>query len=243
MHAPPSHCCPATQAGPLPHLHEPPAQLSARESHAMHTPPSPPHRAAVGTLHVSPVQQPPGQESGLQPSQAPPSQCCPAGHAEHVDPAEPHERSVRPSSQTSPLQHPVGHELAVHLHASATHSRPEPHDAVHAPHAPPEHVSTFWHPPSQVRVMPSVHTGPASTAAPPAPPPPPPAPPMPASRTTHVPRMHKKPTSQSALTKHGLPVLLLHCTSAATQTTPKLPQTMRCDMWKPPPTRAHSTPP
>lgn len=198
-HTPPSHCWPCAHGGAEPQRHDPPAQLSARRSHARQTPPSVPQRVRLGALHVEPVQHPEGHDSGLHPSQAPPSQRWPSGQAAHAEPLAPHETSVVPLSHASPLQQPE-HDAAVQRHAFATHSLPEPQAAVQAPHWPFAQVSRFWQPPSQERVSPAVHDGPASGM---------PESGAPASTATQVPRTHRAPASQSGWKLHGLPPPLL----------------------------------
>lgn len=66
-HAPPAHRCPAAHAAPVPHWHAPSAlhESAAAGSQATHDVPARPHVLAVGFLHVSPTQQPPGHEVSL----------------------------------------------------------------------------------------------------------------------------------------------------------------------------------
>jgi hypothetical protein len=91
VHAPPSQYWPLAQAAPAPQPHCPASQTFAWfGSQAIHTPASPPQCAIEGALQVEPEQHPLLHESGLQPSHAPPSQCCPAGQAPHAIPAAPH---------------------------------------------------------------------------------------------------------------------------------------------------------
>ena len=55
------HCCPAVQAGPVPHLHTPAVQLSAvLPLQAVQAPPPVPHAENRPTLQVAPLQQPAG---------------------------------------------------------------------------------------------------------------------------------------------------------------------------------------
>jgi hypothetical protein len=92
VHCPFAQRWPAAQGAPVPQRQAPPAQLSARSgSQATHTAPPVPQRPRLAGLHVEPVQQPLGHAVALQPSHAPPSQCCPAGQAAHCEPLAPHD--------------------------------------------------------------------------------------------------------------------------------------------------------
>ena len=60
--APATHACPVPQAGLVPHLQPPPAQLSeVAGSQGMHAAPGAPHFVALGGTQLPPSQQPPGQ--------------------------------------------------------------------------------------------------------------------------------------------------------------------------------------
>jgi len=144
----PTHRCPPEHALCPPHVQSPAAEQpsAAIAPHAMHAPPPAPHVDADGTLQVVPVQHPLGH---MQLLHAPAAQVSPAGQEEQVRPALPHVLATLPGSHVPPLQHPVGHDVASHVHCPATQCWPAPHAAL-APqrqpllsqHAPPVH----WRP-------------------------------------------------------------------------------------------------
>lgn len=138
---PPTQAKPAPQAAPVPHLQVPPEQVSALvESHTPQEPPPVPQVAVVLALHTPPEQHPFGQEVASQ-RHDPPTHRCPLAqaapppheqlpvalqpsatdvlHVVHPLPPAPHE--VTPAvSQVEPLQQPVPHDVASHVHAPPT---------------------------------------------------------------------------------------------------------------------------
>jgi hypothetical protein len=133
-----------------------PATQFCSAGHVEQPEPPAPHMAVVlPGSHWLPLQQPVGHDVWLH-THAPPTHTCPAPHTAPVPhsqtPAleqpfalDPHWTHPAPPvphapaegvSHTLPLQHPVGHELALHTQAPATHAWP----AVHAGPLPQEHV-------------------------------------------------------------------------------------------------------
>ena len=98
---------------------------------------------------VDPLQQPFGHEVGLH-TQAPVavSHACPAAHAAHAVPGAPHALVVcDPGATHAPLalQHPPGHEVALHTHwpLLVSHSWPDAHAAHSVPEAPHDPVDSL----------------------------------------------------------------------------------------------------
>ncbi len=131
---PPTQAVPAPHAGPPPHVHVPPEQESdVVGSHTKHTPPPVPQVASDCGLHVEPLQQPFGQDAASH-VQAPPWHACPVVHAglppqvhmpfvhasdcvgsQVMQPLPPIPHAFSDGAvQTLPLQHPLGHEVALH---------------------------------------------------------------------------------------------------------------------------------
>lgn len=173
---PPTQRCPPAHAGSPPHVHLPAAeQPSAVEvEHWTHAVPPVPHDAIVDALHVIPLQQPSGH---VQPEQAPAAQVSPAGQAEHASPALPHAVGALPGWHLPPSQHPVGQEVASHVHVPALHRCPAAQAAalphVHAPAVEQESLVVESQP-AQTQVPPT-HCWPAAQGGPPphvGPPPP-----------------------------------------------------------------------
>jgi hypothetical protein len=150
-----SHVAPTQH--PLAHVSEQPSQTLLTQfallGHVLQSEPPVPH--APGLLPcwhwLLLSQQPFGHDVPLQ-THAPPEQICPgwhcasplqvhappvhpsavAPHAVHLPPPVP-QVDVFSGSQTLPLQHPEGHDLASQTHPPFTHSCPGPH-AAPAPH-------------------------------------------------------------------------------------------------------------
>jgi len=146
-HAPPAQCWPAAQGAPLPHWQAPLAeQMSAVSGlQVRQTVPAVPQVARSGSLHVVPVQQPPGQDVASQ-TQAPARQCWPGPQAAEV----PHRHSpavqlsalvalqamqVAPAVpqlvvdgvwQVEPVQQPPAHDIASQTQAPTTQCWPLP---------------------------------------------------------------------------------------------------------------------
>jgi hypothetical protein len=100
-------------------------QLSARVgSHAAHAPPPTPHAASDGVLHVDPEQQP-EQESAQPLHTFAAVHVCDPGHATHSAPPEPQADPMFPASHLSPVQHPVGHDVASQTQVPARQCCPE----------------------------------------------------------------------------------------------------------------------
>jgi hypothetical protein len=115
-----------------------------RVSHEAQACPGDPHAVNVSGVQVLPVQQPFGHEVESQ-THEPCEQCRPGPHeppvpqrqapsdeqlslvvalqATHVEPDEPHDVSDR-ASHVSPLQHPLGHDVASHTHCPPAHRCP-----------------------------------------------------------------------------------------------------------------------
>jgi hypothetical protein len=146
-HAPPEQICPAEHAAVPPQV-QAPAELhpSAVTPHVVHVAPWSPQVVADGASQTFPEQQPLGHDVALQTHaplvhtwpvphagpdphlQAPAAQLsdCGSPHAAHAAPAVPHV-AVDEVSQVVPLQHPVGHEVALQTQAPAEHSWPTAH--------------------------------------------------------------------------------------------------------------------
>jgi hypothetical protein len=146
--APPTQRWPLAQTGPLPHLHAPPAQVSAPMPQLVQAPPPVPHALVEPTLQTLPLQQPVGHEVALQ-THAPPTHAWPDTHIAplpqaqppideqpsapmpqlmHVDPPVPH-ALADVVVQLVPEQQPLGHDFELHTHAPATHCWPGAHAA------------------------------------------------------------------------------------------------------------------
>ena len=83
-HAPPTHACPAVQAGPLPQEHVPSLHPSEPVAlHAVQLAPLTPHAAFEGVVQVVPWQHPVGHDAASH-THAPPTHSCPAPHGEPV---------------------------------------------------------------------------------------------------------------------------------------------------------------
>lgn len=106
-----------------PQVHLPAAEQASAvvDEHAAQVAPSMPHVAKVEPLQVVPLQQPSAQ---AQLGQTPAAQASPPGHWEHARPALPHALGVLPGSHIPPAQHPLGQEVASHVHAPARHRCP-----------------------------------------------------------------------------------------------------------------------
>lgn len=154
---------PATQRWPSPHAGpEPQAQTPAPEHpsafaglHARHAAPLAPQVAAVFVVHTPLAQQPFGHEAAVQP-QPPAPHACPGAHSgsapqrqsplaeqafarvgSHAAQAAPALAQAAPvvgATHASPLQQPVGHEVASHLHWFKTQRCPAPQAPLPAPH-------------------------------------------------------------------------------------------------------------
>jgi hypothetical protein len=159
MQLPPEQTWPVAQAGPVPHLHTPPAQaLALVASQVRQAEPAIPQLVTEGAeVHTPPAQQPLAQFPELQvpPVQAPPLQVCPgpqAGPAPQsqapaaeqlsaratlqlmqVAPLAPQEPGAR-VWQTEPLQHPAGHEVSSQTHRPLTQRWPPPQGPPVVPH-------------------------------------------------------------------------------------------------------------
>jgi hypothetical protein len=144
--APPTQCCPAAHAAPLPQRQAPAVEQPSAVS-ALHTaqaPPLAPQLPNSRGLHVVAAQQPPAQEVASQ-TQPPLRQRWPETQAEpplhwqspageqlsasagsqvtQAAPAAPHFDSER-IWQDPPKQQPDGHEVASHRHAALTQCCP-----------------------------------------------------------------------------------------------------------------------
>jgi hypothetical protein len=131
-HLPPTHCCPAAHAGPVPQAHMPFEHESAScMLHAMHAAPPVPHAATVGGLvHVLPEQQPVAHDVALH-THLPPTHAWPVAQAGlepqvhaplvhesacwglHATPPVPH-ALVDGVVQVPAWQHPLGHVVESH---------------------------------------------------------------------------------------------------------------------------------
>jgi hypothetical protein len=147
-HAPFTHRWPMEQAGPDPHVQVPLlAQVSVVAPHVLHAPPALPQVVRVWVSQTPLLQQPPGHEVALH-THVPLTHAWPCAHSfplphEQEPPAHPLERKlshvwqalppaphvvIEAVSQVVPfVQHPVGHEAALHTHAPAMHCWPAPH--------------------------------------------------------------------------------------------------------------------
>jgi hypothetical protein len=157
---------PVAHAGPLPQLHAPPLHPFARVGlQGAHAAPLIPHALAVGgATQVFPLQQPFGQEAGLQTHVPPSAHAWPVAHADPVPqrhapvaqlfavvalqlaqtaPPLPQLPNAVPVTHAPPLQQPVGHVDELHTQVPPSHAEPTPHEAwVPHWHAPVEpHVS------------------------------------------------------------------------------------------------------
>jgi hypothetical protein len=155
-HTPPEQCCPVAHGDPVPHMQAPVVaeQLSDVAPHDAHVRPWSPHSAPVGgDTQVVPLQHPLGHVWALQ-THEPDWHTCPAphsadephrhapdveqlfesddGHVTHVAPSVPH-AVTDGVSHVAPLQHPLGHDVELHVHMPAEqtcpveHSTPLPH--------------------------------------------------------------------------------------------------------------------
>jgi hypothetical protein len=139
-HAPPEHTCPVVHCAFAPHWHpRRPQAFALVMSHAEQAAPFVPHVATDDVSHAAPAQHPEGQFCGVHPVQTCAVHVCGDGQAEHVDPCVPHAVVVVPVMQAFPLQHPVGHDVALQTHAPPEHICPVPQAApvphVHTPDA------------------------------------------------------------------------------------------------------------
>lgn len=102
------------QGALLPHLHEPPLQLSAASGlHALQELPLVPHWAALGGDTQLPAQQPLAQVIESQPWQCWLTQFVPFMHAAHDAPPVPHAVAAVPTWHwLFESQQPFGHEVA-----------------------------------------------------------------------------------------------------------------------------------
>lgn len=128
-------------------MHVPPWQESdVAGSHTRQTPPPVPQVARDWGLHVEPLQQPFGHEAASQ-VQAPPWHAWPVVHeglpphvhrplvqasdcdgSQVMQPLPPIPQAFNEGAvHTLPLQHPFGHEVALHWHVPPTHCWPAPH--------------------------------------------------------------------------------------------------------------------
>jgi hypothetical protein len=133
---PDTQCLPAAHRAFAPHLHVPPAQVSARTgSHALHALPVVPHWATVGVpTHELPLQQP-AQFPELQPWHAWPEHMPPSHEAQSAPPV-PHCAEVLPVwHRPVPSQQPDAQLVASHLHTPATQCWPVAHGPLIMPHA------------------------------------------------------------------------------------------------------------
>jgi hypothetical protein len=169
-HALPTHLCPAEHALCPPHVHCPAAEQpsAAVAPHAMHVAPPAPHvDDDDGVWHVVPLQQPFGQTQLLH---APAVQVSPGMQGPQACPALPHALTTLPGSHVPPVQHPVAHDVASHVHLPSTQCWPASHAAV-APHRQPPLVSqpslVVESQPVQTHA-PAVHCRPGGHGAPPA---------------------------------------------------------------------------
>lgn len=129
---PPAHLCPLAHALFPPQVHMPSAlqPSAAWAPHAMQARPPAPHVAGEGVLQVIPVQQPFGHAQLLH---APPAQVSLAGQVAQAWPALPHAVGEVPVSHCAPLQQPLEHDVASHVHVPdtqcwpAAHAAPVPH--------------------------------------------------------------------------------------------------------------------
>jgi hypothetical protein len=161
-HAPPTHASPTPHGEAPPHAQAPPTHASeVVVSQTTHSAPPVPQVASEGGPHVAPLQHPLGHEVASQ-THFPFWQCCPAPHA--AAPPQVHVPVVHPSDTVGshvtqpppiapqalidigahalPLQQPIGHDVASHVHAPPTQCCPIAHGPP-APqaHAPPLHES------------------------------------------------------------------------------------------------------
>jgi hypothetical protein len=114
-----------------PHLHAPPAHVSARSgSHGVHALPLLPHAVVDGVVHALPLQHPFGQFEE-HPEQTPLLHVSPPPHGAHIAPAVPH--AVGDGVvHTLPAQHPLGQLAALQTQLPPTHACP----TAHTPFAP-----------------------------------------------------------------------------------------------------------
>jgi len=155
---PPEHMSPTEHCGPAPHLHPPARQPSAWMPQFVHAPPPVPHAEGVGgDVQVDPEQQPEEQFDELHPLQAPALHVCGLGHIAHAAPPEPQSPGVLPGSHLLlASQHPIGHELAVHLQLPPEHAwpgaqaPPAPHVQVPAAEQPSAVLPQLTHAPPLV---------------------------------------------------------------------------------------------
>jgi hypothetical protein len=155
MHCPWKHRWPATQAAPVPHVHAPLAlHPSPVAPHTEHPPPAVPQVVGPGVSQMPFLQQPFGHDVASH-THCPLEHRCPGEHSaaephEHAPLTHPFAREVSHDVQDPPpaphdrtpgvvhvplvLQHPFGHDVALHTHWPLTHCWPAWH-GLPAPHA------------------------------------------------------------------------------------------------------------
>jgi hypothetical protein len=157
-HEPPEQTCPLVHAAFAPHWQpSEPQAFALVMSHAEQAAPLVPHVVKDDVSHAAPAQHPVGQFWGVHPVHTCDVQVWGEGQPEQVEPCVPHAAVVVPAMQTFPLQHPLGHELALQTHTPPeqicplTHAAAPPHvqvpDVLH-PSAVAPHVEQLepWSP-------------------------------------------------------------------------------------------------
>lgn len=103
---------------PVPHAQPVAVHASVRTgSHATHAAPPVPQLVVLGTLHVSPEQQPLAHVA-MQPVHAPAAQL-PPPQGSHAPPPAPHAVGESPARHVAPSQQPA-HETPSQMHAPET---------------------------------------------------------------------------------------------------------------------------
>ena len=117
------HACPTAQAAPMPHLHEPPLQVSARVmSQAVQAAPPLPQLARLGVAQAPLLQHPLAQLAAVQPVQALLLQLWLEGQLWQARPPEPHAEVWLPVMQTFPAQQPLGQLEGLQTQAPPAHA-------------------------------------------------------------------------------------------------------------------------